>query len=56
MELSFAPFSSADAKKTCYKVVEVQKSSGWGFNLGVVKGSKDKSSLTNDVYQKVDCK
>jgi hypothetical protein len=56
MELSFSPSFSPDAKKTCYKVVEVAKSSGFGFNLGVVKGNRDRSSLTNDVYQKVDCK
>ena len=56
MELAFSPSFSPDAKKTCYKIVEVKKHSGFRFNLVVVKGNRERSSLTNDVYQKVDCK
>jgi hypothetical protein len=55
MELSFSPSSSADAKKTCYKVVEVKNQKGFGLNLGIVKFNKDKLNLTSDMYQKVDC-
>jgi hypothetical protein len=52
MELSFSP----DAKKTCYKIVENSKGSGFGINLGFVKVSRDRSNNVTDVYQKIDCK
>jgi hypothetical protein len=52
MGLSFTP----DAKKTCYKIVETSKSSGFGINLGFVKVNRDRSKNVHEVYQKVDCK
>ena len=52
MGLSFTP----DAKKTCWKIVETSKSSGFGINLGFVKVNKDKSSNVQEVYQRVNCK
>jgi hypothetical protein len=52
MGLSFSP----DAKKTCYKIVETSKSSGFGVNLGFVKVSRDRSKHVTEVYQKVNCK
>jgi hypothetical protein len=55
MELPFSTSFSPDAKKTCYKIIEVNKKSGSGVNLGFVKWHHSKTSLTFDTFQKVDC-